>query len=63
MHQYEIPTHNIRYGRFECGLLGICGDMYSVPHVSDRYVRGPGVFLNLRNYKQKQRQQQQHGPL
>ena len=24
-----------------CGLLGKCGDLYSVPHVSDTYARGP----------------------
>ena len=24
-----------------CGLLGFCGDLYSVPRISDTYVRGP----------------------
>ena len=30
-----------------CGLLGFCGDLYSVPHVSHTYVRGPPFLCSV----------------
>ena len=41
--------HPVYFFWIVCGLLGFCGDMYSVPHVSDTYVRGPPfLFFCLR---------------
>ena len=31
----------VYFFRVVCGLLGFCGDFYSVPHLSDSYVPGP----------------------
>ena len=33
--------HPVYFFWVVCGLLGFCGDLYSVPHVSDPYMRGP----------------------
>ena len=43
----ELFVHPVFFVWVLCGLLGFCGDLYSVPRVPDTYVRGP-LFLFLR---------------
>ena len=34
-------VHQVFFFRVACGLIGFRGDLYSVPHVSETYARGP----------------------
>ena len=40
--------HSVFFLWVLCGPLGFCGDLYSVPHVPDTYVRGPHFYFCLR---------------
>ena len=41
----ELFVHSVFFLWISCGLLGFCGELCSVPHVPDTYVRGPHFLL------------------